>query len=184
MKLSEQLKVHTIAAHKRVEKATLLKRLMTKDLTEQEYLKILSVWDKIVGTIESAIKVNIEFQKEIGLENAFLLSGKINQDLGGNTKEKVKELTVETKAALYGTTYVMYGSMLGGQMISKKLKMHSFIHDDNIHYYSGLGRETFSFWGDFKMKLDQFGDHFPEKKEEVIQNANQTFETIFELFNQ
>lgn len=74
-----------------------------------------------------------------------------------------------------GALYVLEGSTLGGQLISKMIKDRLKVPDDALTYFNSYGDNTSVMWSKFRRVLDNTPaiDH-----KEVIKSATDTFETF------
>lgn len=74
-----------------------------------------------------------------------------------------------------GVMYVLEGSTLGGQIITKMImKGLNLPNEDGVAFYSGYGAETPAMWASFKDALNKYEDH----AEEIVEAARQTFVTF------
>lgn len=89
-----------------------------------------------------------------------------------------------TKARVLGTLYVLEGSTLGGQIISKHLKNKFQFPDANgTRFFSAYGGQTGPMWKRFQSLLNE---HLNESAllEESILAANATFEHLAQWLKQ
>ncbi len=82
---------------------------------------------------------------------------------------------LDSMEKVFGALYVVEGSTLGGQYISRHLKEKFHLDETNgIAFFSGYGKDTGKMWNDFREKITAFSatsdDH-----EEIIRSANDTF---------
>ena len=58
------------------------------------------------------------------------------------------------RSAAWGSLYVMEGSTLGGQVISKALRSAAWAPGDGLTYFNPYGRRTAAMWASFREALD------------------------------
>jgi heme oxygenase len=80
---------------------------------------------------------------------------------------------------LLGTMYVVEGSTLGGQVISRQLAKANI---PLRSYFSGYGERTGSLWKAFCQLLNQ--EATPENQAELVQSASLTFQKLDAWLNQ
>lgn len=77
-----------------------------------------------------------------------------------------------------GALYVLEGSTLGGQIISKILqKKLAFPDGEGLHYFNGYGNETHSRWETFTTALNSLNLTETEQ-DTLVQSANDTFKAF------
>lgn len=82
---------------------------------------------------------------------------------------------VDSKPAALGALYVLEGSMLGGQLIARRLQESLGVGPDNGgRYYAGRGPQTFAHWKNVKSFLDA-GLARPDEPGAALNAALQTF---------
>lgn len=175
--LSERLKEETHKAHIEVEKL-IIPRLKKLD-SNCSYAQLLNVFygyfNPVEQQIEQQIGADILFDIEERRKSASLLNdlqslGTIRRPNSCNDLPKI-----ETVVDALGAMYVLEGSTLGGQFISKMIAEKLGLTSENgISFFSGYGAETSSKWSNFKDLIDNYsGDQTAE--DEVIKAANETF---------
>lgn len=185
--LSEYLKEESKTAHKAVESASLLKLLMSDQLTETNYIKILSIWLVYLSPIEKALDDYPEMTNSHEFLKDTPMSVRLSLDLAAFGRNEIKAVNSDksfnSMAEVYATFYVVLGSMLGAQFITKNLTQHDFITSNKLHFYNGYGKETMAVWKQFKSGLDNFGEKNPDQFESVKQKVLQTFQEIQTRFS-
>jgi heme oxygenase (biliverdin-IX-beta and delta-forming) len=79
----------------------------------------------------------------------------------------------------FGSLYVIEGSTLGGQVISRHLKeKFGFDESSGAAFFSGYGKDTGKMWNGFREAITEFADGDGVNREEIIKAANETFEKI------
>lgn len=109
-------------------------------------------------------------------------------------QQDLKELALENPAPAHvdlsyihnlptaiGSLYVIEGSTLGGQILTKALKNKFNLEDSQIHYFAGYRERTGPMWMEFKMLVDNM-PYYEIQRAEVISAANQTFRTLIDNF--
>jgi heme oxygenase len=81
-----------------------------------------------------------------------------------------------------GALYVLEGSVLGGQVISKMIGRAIGTGSNAFSYFNFYGAQTMEKWAAFKNYLDTI-PLTEEQKEYVIRSANDTFENFRQHFN-
>jgi heme oxygenase (biliverdin-IX-beta and delta-forming) len=85
---------------------------------------------------------------------------------------------IESIDQAFGSLYVIEGSTLGGQIISRHLKQHLELTSENGGaFFNGYGEKTGMMWKEFCGILTAY-DEDSNKSEEIIQAAKTTFESI------
>ncbi|GBF72916.1 biliverdin-producing heme oxygenase [Paenibacillus sp. 598K] len=105
----------------------------------------------------------------------------------GLSSEEIGELPqcdrlpeLATRAQALGALYVLEGSTLGGQMITKKLAQYLPIDTTvNGHYFNSYGAQTRERWQSFRQELLAEADS-ETKEVEMIEAARQTFTLLDE----
>lgn len=62
---------------------------------------------------------------------------------------------IASEAAAWGSLYVMEGSALGGQVITRSLAAHGLRPDTGAAYFHGWGESTGAMWREFRQLLEQ-----------------------------
>jgi heme oxygenase (biliverdin-IX-beta and delta-forming) len=74
---------------------------------------------------------------------------------------------------LIGVLYVVEGSTLGGQVISRLLKKRLSLTGDQLHFFDSYGDQTAEMWHRFGALAEQLID--PSRFENVLENSRSTF---------
>jgi heme oxygenase len=86
---------------------------------------------------------------------------------------------LDSREKIFGALYVIEGSTLGGQYISRHLKEKFGLDETNgIAFFSGYGKDTGKMWNEFRAAITAFADDENINQEEIIKSANDTFEKI------
>lgn len=112
---------------------------------------------------------------------------RLRQDLLalGDTSESLAQLPhcqdlpeLGTLSQLLGCLYVIEGSTLGGQIITRQLHSNlGLTLDTGCAFFNGYGEQTAARWKAFCTLLTAFAEQ-SSGDEEIINTANQTFETL------
>lgn len=154
--LAHRLKAETSAIHERLDKSLGLGR---GDLPLQDYLAILVAFRGFLAWFEPAVETALGEADFTGPRRKLAL---IDRDL---LAMKVPATTVRTyhpslayasSAEALGGLYVMEGSALGGQVISKDLRDRLGITPESGGaYFASYGSETGAMWRRFRERLDR-----------------------------
>ena len=84
-----------------------------------------------------------------------------------------------TEEEVYGCLYVIEGSTLGGQVISRSLREHLGIHPENGGaYFSGYGMLTGPRWKEFLARLAVVAEGKGADHEAITRSAVETFQAL------
>lgn len=85
---------------------------------------------------------------------------------------------VSTVARAFGSLYVIEGSTLGGQVITRHIKQHLNLSPENgAAFFHNYGSEVGPMWKQFREAITAFANGGKED-EEIISAAEATFESI------
>lgn len=182
--LSEHLKKHSRPDHDSIENSIDLLSF-SKDLNK--YTNLIEAFYGYYFNLENSLK-NFELEfKEVGInleERAKLAL--LDQDLKnlGLTSLQISQLPIcnelpqlDTFPQAMGVLYVLEGSTLGGQIISKQLAKSQILIDgeNRASFFISYGPSTMPMWLSFKKSLDTLSE---DKTEEVLIAAKKTFSTM------
>ena len=176
-----KLKEATTPLHEEIEKENLAARIMSHDITEEEY-KLLLLQNYVVYTVmETALTkklANYTGDKSQRLEKD-LLNLNIDYSIVREYRDK---FILTTKAEAMGAAYVVEGSSLGGMMIAKEIKnCDALSHIKSHHFFNG-DRSNVKSWNSFSKTLKQ--EIFtPLEEIQAIDKAKETFIFFGEVFN-
>jgi heme oxygenase len=174
----EQLKSDTLANHQQLEKNLVgrLKGMQTAD----DYIRILQIFYGYFGALEDQINEYIgterltdyaERRKTLSIKNDLI-------ELNGAVPEKAQAPDLpEINSALqaFGALYVIEGSTLGGQVISKMIsKQLPQQTEGGLSFFKSYGDDTMLMWNQFKTVLESQVTS-AESSSIIIQAANETF---------
>lgn len=76
-------------------------------------------------------------------------------------------------AKVVGGMYVLEGSTMGGQILSKRLD-----YLKAIHYFEGYGKNTMKNWEDFSLFINNYAQENPEQHTQIVNGATTLYETV------
>lgn len=176
--LTEKIRIATQDYHQQTEKILVGKMKAMRSL--HDYSEILRLFYGYFGGLEKLINEHVnnanlsdydERRKTAALANDLEALGKpLSRNASGN------ELPViENELHAFGAMYVIEGSTLGGQIISKMVQQHLGINDGKgLSFFNGYGEDTGRKWANFQQALNAVAAD-PEKEDEIIAAANETF---------
>jgi heme oxygenase len=84
--------------------------------------------------------------------------------------------TIKNVAQAIGAMYVIEGSTLGGQHISKMLAYQlNRAPEDGITFFSGYGTQTYAKWAMFTQMVNEYVANNPHLADEIVAAADETF---------
>jgi heme oxygenase len=161
--------------------------LMREDFNRDNYrdllVKFYSFYKPFEAKMSEAIATNgIEFNHSERLNFP-----KLEKDLQalGMSDEEISNIrttdelpNLDSGERIFGSLYVIEGSTLGGQVISRHLKQNLEIDETNgAAFFSGYGRNTGIMWKGFGEAITNFAET-SENHDEIIAGANETFEKL------
>lgn len=185
-----QLKARTAHQHQQTEDGV---DLMRDDFSLEDYKDLLKRFyafykcydEKLRGSLDEN---TISFYKDERFNTPRLIA-----DLKslGMTDEEISEIetykdlpSLDSPEKIFGSLYVVEGSTLGGQYISRHLKEKFVLDESNgAAFFSGYGKNTGKMWNAFREAVTEFADQDGVNREEIILAANETFEKIGECLN-
>lgn len=176
--LLEQLKSETLSNHQQLEKNLILKLKGMKSL--EDYIHILQIFYAYFGALEDQINKYIgpdqlsdysERRKTLSIENDILaLNGVMPEKASGADLP-----VIENVLQAFGALYVIEGSTLGGQVISKMIsKQLGFATDEGLSFFKSYGEDTIPMWNSFKLVLERHAET-QQQADTITQAANETF---------
>jgi heme oxygenase len=83
--------------------------------------------------------------------------------------------SIKSKAAAFGSMYVLEGATLGGRMITKMLLQHPVfpLESGSLHFFGGYGDATREKWIQFQQALNA-----QTETSEMVQAANESFDCL------
>lgn len=176
--LLEQLKSETLSNHQQLEKNLIL-RLKGME-NPNDYIRILQLFYAYFGALEDQINQYIgpdqladyaERRKTASIKNDILaLDGEVPQ------KASIGDLPViENILQAFGALYVIEGSTLGGQVISKMItKQLGLSTEAGISFFRSYVDNTMTMWQSFKVVLEKHAASQTDA-DLITEAANETF---------
>jgi heme oxygenase (biliverdin-IX-beta and delta-forming) len=181
--LMTTLRARTAEAHRRLEHDL---DLLREPLDRDRFLELLkrfhgfhAVWEAKVGRM-------------LGKDGAFLAprqrAHRLTQDLQalGLSDREIAELPlclaaarlVRTREAAIGSLYVLEGSTLGGQIISRHLASAPWLPPEGIGYFDPYGPATGTMWRQFRGWAEMAASN--ENVPVIVASAVATFDVLHE----
>jgi heme oxygenase (biliverdin-IX-beta and delta-forming) len=184
--IMQELKLRTAAHHRKLEEEADIWPALSSRADYQEL--IISMF-RLYGALEARLK-RVE-----GL-NHFLpnlderwKTGMLSRDvsslgacpLAGELCDENPE--IGSLASAFGCLYVLEGSTLGGQMISREVRAKlGFTPECGCEFFSSYGDRVGLMWKTFTGHLEAFCSTHPDGREEMIEGALATFEYFISQF--
>ena len=182
---AQNLKQTTAPQHEALERNQLSTALMSPTLTKEQYLTILKRFYGFIKPVEEQIYPVLN--EVLGDTEKFKRSELLRADLAtfGLSDAEIEALPLlnnlppASKAAeAFGIVYVLEGSKLGGQFISRHVGSVLGINPESgLRFFAGHGRETGVIWNEFRLAMADFAVHSGQE-EVIIQSAAHTFDTF------
>lgn len=171
MTILTSLKEETRPLHDKLESEL---DLLRSDFSITDYINTLKKFYGFHQPLEPLLHLATERLKVPKLEDDLRFFGVKNlEDV--NTCPRVPQITDESDR--YGIMYVLEGSSLGGQVLTKHFH-EKFNLSEGIRYFSGYGPETISMWRSFQADLLTFSESKYCDRARVIASANNTFRLL------
>lgn len=146
--------------------------LLRSDLTIEDYVELLKRFYGIYKPLEPLLNVPADRLKTSHLEKD-LAYFKVDPE----TIPLCDSLPVlSSKSHSYGVRYVLEGSTLGGQVLTRHFK--EIFHtspDSGCFFFSGYGAETINKWKYFQNELIDFSSTNDYTPEILVESARDTF---------
>lgn len=180
-----QLRSQTAHRHQQTED---LVDIMREDFSREDYKNLLVRFYAFYKSFEpqmfDALRENpVDFDYE-NRQN----TPKLFRDLEnlGTSEQEISAIesfddlpNLDSREKIFGALYVVEGSTLGGQVISRHLKQKFDLDEANgSAFFSGYGKETGKMWNGFREAITAFADGDEANKDEIIGAANETFDKI------
>lgn len=186
MMLSEKLKEQTRREHQMLEVKMIKQIKLITDINK--YSEFLLLFYRFMNPLETQIDKQLDpgFLSDYKLRRKSVL---LVQDLSRlQSSAEIfsydEVIFITNNLEAIGALYVMEGSTLGGQIISKminhQLGLEKIIPLD---FFNGYKNDTIPMWQNFKIAMDQL--KLNEREENIIiRSANNTFKRFSNLFDQ
>jgi len=184
MTIHSSLKLATHSLHRKIEKNPLIKKLTSKQIQLSEYILLLKKFYGFIAPCEAIITRQPESGRIISTRNKTPLLYNDLITLGLTSKE-VSQIPVcqnlpelLNRGNVLGYLYVIEGSTLGGQIITRFIQDNlSLTPEVGIRYFHGYGKETRWKWQTFCDTLDMI-DENSSVKTDAITTAIATFNLL------
>lgn len=179
---THQLKIQTAGLHEKLDHETLLAKVMDPTFTLAEYTQVLTKLCECFTLVENSI---LKAGGEKLFQDYFYESRlpDLKKDLAA-LKQSPAQFSVGARscddssmATAVGMIYVLQGSSLGGQFISKKLAGR--MPESALHFY-GRSTHFVPAWAQFKEKLNHENNHL--SLAQAVAGASHAFETFYQVF--
>jgi heme oxygenase len=174
------IKKKTADHHRALEDSQLMKPMSMGIVSLNEYIEILKKLYGYFSPLENKIERFEEIYTYLPDYSSRRKSHSLLTDLR-NLKHReslpvCKNLPpVRDAAEAFGCLYVMEGSTLGGEMISKTLSECLKLHPYNgASFFNGYGEDTDAKWKFFRKALHSYSSKY-NKHESIVESANNTF---------
>lgn len=185
----QRLRTETRSCHDRIENNTVLKRLVLNTLTLPEYRRILETFYVFYRPLEERLFAYDDWTAELQMplrKKTPLLERDLGR-LGGGEKD-LKNIPLcselprlEGPARRLGCLYVLEGSTLGGQFISKSLMKNLSLSPENgAAFFNGYGGETRAMWNALCAALEAAPESWGD---EIVSSAVETFTKLEACFS-
>lgn len=187
----ERIKAATAAKHNSIEKAPMMLPLSEQTITRLHYGEILRSFYGYFSPIESRLNQLEGLPQHLPdfgeRRKAHLLLADL-QTLGmiHNNVSMCTDLPpLNTISQAFGTLYVLEGSTLGGQYISRVVKKNLNLSDgEGTSFFEGYRKETGTRWKLFQQALVLYSTNLePPEEAMLIESANKTFEKLEKWLN-
>lgn len=179
-----RLKDETTPMHQHIEENEYATAIMTNRLTMDKYKEYLVKFHGFIKPLEEKLLVVEQApgsvlsdplrNKTSWLEHDLRALG-MDQSAIDNLPQCAALPDLSTRARALGCLYVLEGSTLGGQMITKKLSQYLPIDPEvNGRYFNSYGANTRDRWQAFRQELQAEADN-ADKEAQMIEAARETF---------
>jgi heme oxygenase len=174
--LADQLKYDTLFHHQQLEKL-IVGKIKSMD-SVKGYISLLGHFYSFFGGIEDSITADL-VAPYLDDYHTRRKSEKLANDIigcGGKIPAKAAKTAlpaINSAAEAMGALYVMEGSTLGGQIISKMIcRQLNFTGEQCLSYFIGYGGQTETMWLRFKQSINKIDE---SAAPDLISAANDTF---------
>lgn len=184
--IGKKLKEFTAVHHDRIEQNPLTRAIVEGTISQVAYTHLLSKFYGFYTVCEplleqSALWAQTRFDIAARRKTPLLLQDL--QFLNVPTEHlplcaDIPEL--QTDAQRIGFLYVVEGSTLGGQFLSRALaKRFGFTAERGAAYFNSYGTENLGYmWKEFQHLLHDFAQRHPHTEQEILQTASLTFQKL------
>lgn len=183
------IKTATAENHRNLESSALMLPISENNLTKNSYINILKTFYGYFSPLENLISKKSELQHYLPDFHDRRKSQLILRDLSffdqtDSDIEICKDIPhVKNLSQAFGCVYVMEGSTLGGQYISRSIaKQLSLQRGEGVEFFSGYKGDTGKKWKAFQEALVGYCETSNDE-EIIIKSANETFLKLEKWFN-
>jgi len=181
MSLRELLKSETAALHDEIEKSSLMRGLMAEEFTRQDYVVYLRRMRDFYAGIEARLSAVPRIDEDVPDFDRRMKVNALNADLfamgdqagAGDWKDPFE---ISDLSQALGVMYVLEGSTLGGQLISRKLRERDFISEKNLNFFNHYGADVGVYWKKFVAILEN--PPRAVEKQRAVEAALRTFRSL------
>jgi len=180
-----RLKQDTSSQHEALERNPHTAVLVRHDLSFPAYLNVLKRFYGFILPVEDQVYPLLN--QELGDTEVFKRGHLLKEDLSalGLSQQAISALprlhslpSIHTTAAAFGMVYVLEGSKLGGQFISRQVnQVLRLTPEQGLRFFNGHGREAGHFWNEFRQAMANYAVT-TNQQDVVIAAAAQTFEAF------
>ena len=173
---SEKLKEYTAEAHRDLERKMIphLRNIRSRE----DYTQLLDFMHGYYEPLEERLShfLPVDFPHSHA-ENIRKDIAQLAPGFESSNMRAEKMPRINSTARALGVLYVLEGSTLGGQVITKMIsKQLGTESTEGFNFYNPYREKTADNWNSFRRKLNQsFTD---EEQTEIIEGANETFQTL------
>ncbi len=184
-----RLKRETQSSHARLEQRV---DIMNRVRTPSDYRTLLETFYGLYQPLESEIARSVDqiapWLPDIGNR---LRTPSLKADLrvlGNLCPEALPLASVPalcSLSAIFGCLYVLEGSTLGGQIISRQIGSHlDFTPENGCSFFAGHGAETGNMWRKFSNAIEAYAVSHYEERVAMIRAATDTFGAFANWFQE
>ncbi|SFS84434.1 biliverdin-producing heme oxygenase [Paenibacillus sp. 453mf] len=182
--IMEQLRKETAEDHDQIEQNAYAKAIMNHTLTRAEYQAYLEKIYGFILPIEQKI-AQLDGVQELGIDMkhraksplleqdlAFISSSRQQVPICGEIPE------IASSEQLLGYLYVIEGSTLGGQIITRKLRNHLALEPGmGLSYFNAYGQDTRTQWKELSEIMNKAVEAGADR-EVIVGTAKETFRLL------
>lgn len=169
MSILVRLKEITRPLHDKLEQDL---NLLRPDFSIDDYIFVLERFYGFYKPLEEVLSFTSDRAKTKSLETDLMHFG-----INPNRIEVTHSLPdLSTSSHVFGLRYVIEGSTLGGQILSKHYKeIFDISPDSGCFFFSGYGKDTMVKWKEFQEELLRFSMSENYVENDVLESAKSTF---------
>ncbi|NJN15800.1 MAG: biliverdin-producing heme oxygenase [Oscillochloris sp.] len=181
----ERLKAETRIHHNRLENEPLSRGLTAADVDRARYARVLAVYYGVYAPLEAQLESTVDW-RQLGfdlaprLKTPLLVRDLALMGIGADQLSALPQCSrlpqISDLGAAIGCMYVLEGSTLGGQLITRHIGPALHLNADNgLAFFNSYGPDVGPMWKAFK----QFAEtHAAGREEAIITAAGATFEAL------